>query len=289
MTIQYAKHFPLLIACSIVLSANCADKSAPPPEYPPMHQAHASACKSKHHKKATPAKSPKPVLVSVSRGQRTPIEGQTPQIALTAPKNGSLIKKGPVTVSYKLNHWELSAKGNHVHLIVDNEPYIALRDVSKPLDLVAVVHDNLGHPLSEGSHVIRTFPSRATHESVKVGTPFAMTVFHYKNKSKAFAFDEKAPLLTYSRPKGCYPAGEPILLDFYLTNVATLAADGMKVKYTIDGTTNGMITSWVPHFIENLAEGEHQIQLLLLDKDDKQVEGMFNDTTRTISVKKTCD
>ena len=39
--------------------------------------------------------------------------------------------------------------------------------VVAPIDLDAVMQQNLGHGLTEGTHVIRMFPSRGHHESVK--------------------------------------------------------------------------------------------------------------------------
>ena len=76
------------------------------------------------------------------------------------------------------------------------------------------------------------------------------------------------------------------LLDFFVTN-AQLAPDGHRVRWTLDGQT-GEITSWVPHFIDNLAEGEHSLQLQLVGADGQPVAGPFNDTTRTFTVAASC-
>ncbi len=78
-----------------------------------------------------------------------------------------------------------------------------------------------------------------------------------------------------------------MLLDFYLDNV-DLAPDGHKVRYTIDDVS-GEITSWTPHYIENLPVGEHQIRLTLIGPDGEPVPGLFNDTTRTFSVAESCE
>src|SRR5262249_13528691 len=159
------------------------------------------------------------------------------------------IASGPVNVRVTLRNWVLAADpGNHVHFIVDNEPYIAVRDVSHPVDLAALVHDNLGHDLAPGTHVLRIFPSRGQHESVKDAHAFASVTFVYGQPTAGFTFDAHAPLLTYSRPKGCNVSGSRVLLDFFLTNVPALAADGTRVHYTIDGSTSGDIVVWQPHF-----------------------------------------
>lgn len=231
----------------------------------------------------TPPAPPPPMVV---QGVTTAIEGETPTLRVTAPRAGQTIRSGPVTVRFTLQHWELaSPAGPHVHVIVDNEPYMAVR-ATEPFDLAALVQQNLGHPLAEGTHVLRMFPSRGQHESVKSEGAFAVVVFHYGHATEGFSFDPAAPLLTFSRPKGCNPMGTHVLLDFFVSH-AELGTDAYRVRYTLDGTT-GLITSWLPHWLENLSEGEHTIRLELLDMAGNPVPGMFNDTTRTFTVAGTC-
>ncbi|HEY8432336.1 MAG TPA: hypothetical protein VIL20_28380 [Sandaracinaceae bacterium] len=226
--------------------------------------------------------------VRVVAGERTPIEGAAPTIRITAPRNGQRIARGDVMLRLTLRNWPLEPEpGRHVHVIVDNEPYIAVRDVSQPINLNQLVQQNLGHELAQGTHVVRVFPSRGHHESVKTDGAFAVVVFHYGAPTEGFSFDPSAPLLTYSRPKGCNPAGERVLLDFYLSNVE-LSRDGHRVRYEIDGE-GGEITEWVPHWIENLPIGEHTIRLTLVDAQGQGVPGPFNDTTRTITIAESCN
>lgn len=231
---------------------------------------------------------PPPPPITVVAGEHTPIEGGAqPTLRITAPRANQLIRSGPVQVRAQLQGWPLeSPQGPHVHLIVDDEPYIAIRDLSQPLDLGALVQQNLGHELAEGTHVLRMFPSRGHHESVKTPGAFAMVVFHYRSRTEGFAFDPATPLLTYSRPKGCNPAGQRVLLDFYLTNTE-IGADGNRVHWTIDDRS-GDITQWVPHWIENLGEGEHRISLELRGPDGNPLPGPFNSTQRTFTVSSSC-
>ncbi len=227
--------------------------------------------------------------VRVVAGERSAIEGAAPGLRITAPRNNQRIASGDVSLRVQLRNWELEPEpGRHVHVIVDNEPYIAVRDVSQPLNLNQLVQENPGHELAQGTHVVRVFPSRGHHESVKRDGAFATVVFHYGQPTEGFTFDRSAPLLTYSRPKGCNPAGERILLDFFLSN-AELSADGTRVRYDIDdGGLTGDITSWDPHWIENLPVGEHTIRLTLVNAEGEPIPGPFNDTTRTIRVAASC-
>lgn len=229
-----------------------------------------------------------PAPVQVIAGERSPIEGNAPRIRILAPRNNQVVARGNVSLRLRLSGWDLQpAPGQHVHVIIDDEPYIAVRDVSSPIDLNALVQENLGHELAEGSHVVRVFPSRGHHESVKTSGAFASAVFHYRSRTDGFSFDSGAPLLTYSRPKGCGTAGERLLLDFQVRNVE-LAEDGHHVRYTI-GSVEGDITSWAPHWIENLRPGEHTIRLRLVTNTGELVPGPFNDTTHTIRVAASCD
>ncbi len=284
-----------LVLLSLSVLAACGGSEERQPEYPPVEDTDRSAdemglASTETTRETAPEETPPAVAapppVMVVAGEHTPIEGATPSLRVTAPRAGQTIRSGPVTVRFTLRDWELaSPQGPHVHVIVDNEPYIAVR-ATEPFDLAALVQTNLGHPLAEGTHVLRMFPSRAQHESVKDAGAFAVVVFHYGHRAEGFAFDPTAPLLTYSRPKGCNVSGSRVLLDFFVSN-ATLAPDQHRVRYTLDGTS-GVITSWAPHYFENLADGSHEIRLELLGADGTPVAGPFNDTTRTFTVAASC-
>jgi hypothetical protein len=229
-----------------------------------------------------------PPPITVIAGESTPIDGAMASLMLMAPRAEQVITRGGVTVRVRLNNWPLAADpGNHVHFIVDDEPYFAVRDLSQPVDLAALVRTNLGHELAEGSHVLRMFPSRPQHESVKSAAAFQAVSFAFRTATPGFSFNPSAPLLTYSRPKGCNVLGQRVLLDFFVTNAA-LSAEGFKVRYAIDDAASGEISRWVPHFIENLPEGEHRLRLTLIGADGQPVAGPFNDTTRTFTVAASC-
>lgn len=227
--------------------------------------------------------------VRVVAGTSEAIEGTTPRLSISRPTNGQTIRRGDVSLSLSLSSWTLAPDpGRHVHVIVDDEPYIAVRDVSSPINLNQLVQENLGHELAEGTHVVRVFPSRGHHESVKTEGAFAMVMFHYRSATEGFELDAAAPLLTYSRPKGCSVSGERLLLDFYVSN-AQLSADGYRVHYSIDDAIEGDIASWVPHWIEGLPNMSHTIELTLIGADGEPVPGPFNNTRRTVRVASSCD
>jgi hypothetical protein len=167
-----------------------------------------------------------------------------------------------------------SAKGQHIHFILDNQPYQA----SYSPDITV--------NLKPGHHVLLAFLSRSYHQSIKTHAAYILKEFDVAEKSPD-QFDAKAPHIFFSRPKGEY-VGERetkrILLDFYLVN-CTLSENGYKVKATINDA-EFILTKWEPYFIEGLRLGENKVKLELLDKNNKPVQTEYNGTGRIFKLVK---
>ena len=86
-------------------------------------------------------------------------------------------------------------------------------------------------------------------------------------------------------PEGRVPAADanPLLLDFYLTDV-TLAPDGHRVHYWIDGANEGDITAWSPHHIANLGARRAQGHARAARRAERAGPGQFNRTERDITI-----
>src|SRR6267143_3373467 len=177
----------------------------------------------------------KPVLKIISPAKNAVINGSTVNVKLelSGDLKGYMPHKDPAT-----------GKGNHIHDILDNQPYEAYYDTTQPFELRNV---------TEGKHTLRVFPSRPWHESYKSDGNFQMVEFTVKGggdaskptttkdgqtmasptkspaakaetsksatattsatparegkdyaPSKGGEVDPTKPLLTYSRPKGEY-------------------------------------------------------------------------------------
>jgi len=184
-----------------------------------------------------------------------------------------------------------SKLGQSIHVIVDNKPYFARTGPSlSPFDeegnyYEAMYRFKIPYPLSQGEHFLRVFPARSYGESLKEKGCFAATNFFVQNKRVNEKMNLNAPYLTYNEPSGFLNIKdkEPVLLDFYLTNVA-LSKDGYFVRLTIDGKIKRKLTKWTPYYIYGLKKGKHTIRLELMDKDLKKVTGFFNDTTRSFTI-----
>jgi hypothetical protein len=239
----------------------------------------------------------KPVLKIVSPADGSMVEGSTVQVrlTLTGDLKGYQPHKDPTTGS-----------GNHIHVILDDNPYEAYYDLNEPFELKNV---------TPGKHLLRVFPSRPWHESYKNDGAFQMAMFTVKGGGDAskptttgtgqtmannnsnqnsvpqsIEVDRTKPLLTYSRPKGEYKGEEadPIMIDFWLSN-AKLKGDGgeYRVRYIIDDDEPRFMDKWEPIWLTAWLNGKHTVRLELIGPDGWPFRnGSLNITTREITVLK---
>lgn len=250
----------------------------------------------------------KPTIKIVSPAKDAVINGSKVEVKLdlSGDLKGYMPHKDPAT-----------GKGNHIHVILDNQPYEAYYELGQPFELRNVV---------AGKHTLRVFPSRPWHESYKDDGAFQMVTFTVKGggdatkptttnsgqtvaspspapspatppregkdyaASTAGDVDPTKPLLTYSRPKGEYKGedADPIMIDFWLAN-AKLKGDGgeYRIRYIVDDDEPKFIEEWEPIWLAGWISGKHSVLVELLDKDDKPVDnGGYNSTKRDITVVK---
>ena len=157
-----------------------------------------------------------------------------------------------------------SAKGQHIHFIVNNYPYSAH------------YNEKFSKKLEGDSNVILAFLSRSYHESVKNSNAYVLI------QTGNEQIDLTDEFLFYSRPKGTYKGvdTEKLLLDFYLVNT-NLSSTGNKVKATIQDT-EFIIEEWAPYYIEGLPKGEIKIKLELIDASGNLIDSPFNPSNRTV-------
>jgi hypothetical protein len=216
----------------------------------------------------------RPQSIKDKMAQRGEQDSAAPTLTIAEPKEGATVQGSTVKLSLKLagdlkgyepHKDPATGMGNHIHVILDNQPYEAYYELGQPFELRNV---------SEGAHTIRVFASRPWHESYKNAGNFQMVSFNVKGggdasrptttntgqkmadnanaakpaaspsaspaasptpahegkdmqPSTAGAVDRTKPLLTYSRPKGEYkgPDADAIMIDFWLSN-AKLQGDG---------------------------------------------------------------
>lgn len=234
--------------------------------------------------------------IQIQQGERSPaIEGAAAQI--TTPADSAVLDSADADVVVQAENFETgvqtdtdradeiatSDKGQHLHVIVDNEPYMANYEAGVPFDIGS---------LEPGPHTLFVFPSRAYHESVKGPEAYDLVNFYVQEESGDFMLAPDDSAIVYSRPKGTYKGDDAdrIMLDFYLHNVE-LSEDGYRARYTIHSTgaeagevASITLTEWAPAFVTGLSSGTYEVNLQLLDSAGNVVSGPFNDTTREITV-----
>lgn len=165
-----------------------------------------------------------------------------------------------------------SAKGQHIHLIVDNEPYVAKYE------------STFEHPMPDGESHVLTFLSRSYHESIKTEAAHrAMKVTSFEGKFTN-STDITEPMLFYSRPKGTYTGQretENVMLDFYPVNASL--GNEYQVKADINGK-EFMIDEWKPYFIKGMPMGENTVTLTLM-QGDSVVDTPLNPVRRTFTLR----
>ncbi len=164
-----------------------------------------------------------------------------------------------------------SAKGQHIHVIVDDQPYVAQYSYE------------FGHNVTDGEHYILAFLSRSYHESIK--DVFAYNAVQATVKDKTIQDMQKisGPMLFYSRPKGTYVGKDAknIMLDFYFIN-GVLGTD-YSVQVDVAGETFN-VKDWQPYILNGLPYGENTVTLTLLDAEGKKVNSPFNPVSRTFTL-----
>jgi hypothetical protein len=197
-----------------------------------------------------------PSRIKDMMAQRGEQDEASPTLRIVEPRAGGTLTSSTVPVrlelggelkGYKPMKDPTTGMGNHIHVILDNQPYEAYYDLGQPFELRNV---------ADGKHTLRVFASRPWHESYKNDGSFQMVEFTVSGgggdaskptttgsgqtmadnrpananaananaaanantapqregkdmpTSQAGAVDRAKPLLTYSRPKGEYKGAE---------------------------------------------------------------------------------
>ena len=123
---------------------------------------------------------PRPQTIEELMKQRGEQDQAQPTLRVIAPANNSTVNGSKVEVKLDLagdlkgyvpHKDPATGKGNHIHVILDNQPYEAYYNLDQPFELRNV---------AEGKHTLRVFPSRPWHESYKNEGAFQIVTFTVK-------------------------------------------------------------------------------------------------------------
>ena len=209
-------------------------------------------------------------------------------LEMTGPTEGETLPSGDsIGFTYNVTNYELSVptpdadqkmlaaspKGQHIHLILNNEPYHAIYDP-----------ETFKLALDDGHYVAISFLSRSYHESVKNPEAYKISQFTV-GEGESEEVDLSAPMLFYSRPKGTYsgPDTERVLFDFYLANTE-IGPGGNQVRVTVNGDTTMMVDEWRPYILEGLPMGENTVKIELVDSTGTLIDSPINEEERTFTL-----
>lgn len=235
--------------------------------------------------------------VQIEVGDRSP-EIPDVETEIVVPEEGDVLEEPDTSVVVSVENLEIGAQtetmraetianspdGQHTHIILNNEPYLANYENNEPFDVGT---------LDEGAHSMFVFASRSYHESIKGDDAYDMVNFYVGEEEGEFMLEPDDEAVIYSRPKGTYSGADAnrIMLDFYLLNVE-LSENGHHVHYAIHDADAAndepldtiTLTEWTPAFVTGLEPGTYVVSLELRDEDGDVVPGEFNSTQQEIEV-----
>src|SRR5687767_12873636 len=221
----------------------------------------------------------RPQAIKDQMTQRGEQDEAAPVLRIVEPAANATVRGSTVRVRLNLSgdlkgyqpHKDPATKmGNHIHVILDNQPYEAYYELGQPFELRNV---------SAGAHTLRVFASRPWHESYKNEGSFQMVSFNVEGggdpsqptttatgqkmadnraananapaantnanaatpaattegkdmpPSTGGAVDRSKPLLTYSRPKGEYTGADAnSIMIDFWLSNAKLQGDGGEYR-----------------------------------------------------------
>ncbi|MEM9674526.1 MAG: phosphopeptide-binding protein [Cyclobacteriaceae bacterium] len=226
-------------------------------------------------------------MLSISPAPASP-EYADAMLTVTGPSDGSVLASGDsIEFTYNATNYELgvitsdadqkplanSGKGQHIHLILNNNPYYAIYEP-----------EGFKLALDDGHYVALSFLSRSYHESVKNPEAYKVSQFTV-GEGDSEEVDLSQPMLFYSRPKGTYTGAdtESVLFDFYLANTE-IGPGGNQVKVSINSDTTFMVDQWQPYVINGMPMGDNTIKIELVDSNGNLIDSPMNSVERTFTL-----
>jgi len=241
---------------------------------------------------STPRKrQPAPKITEVSPPEaiqklRPILETYQPQVTILNPQPNQTLQETALILKLDVQDLPIYqdpnlALGPHLEIILDNQPYTTLYDLSEPVTFTN---------LNPGTHTLRVFATTPWGESFKNEGAYAQTTFHVFTPTEDQIPNPNLPLLTYSNPISTYGA-QPILLDFYLTNaplhvVAQENPDDEILDWRIRASVNGeefILDRWEPLYLKGFDPGNNWVKLEILDELGNPIHNVFNTTARLVT------
>ncbi|WP_298614440.1 hypothetical protein [uncultured Thermosynechococcus sp.] len=203
-----------------------------------------------------------------------------PRLKILSPETNQTLQSRNVAVHLSLQGLPIfqdqrTGLGPHVEVVLDDLPSRSVYDLSKPIEF---------SDLEPGTHLLRAFVVYPWGESWKNPLAYAQTTFHLYTADE----DTRAanlPLLTYNQPTGTYGA-EPVLLDFYLSNLPLDRQLNNEKVWQVRCTINGQsftVDRWQAYYLTGLQPGDNWVRLELLDGNGQRIPSPYNPITHLVT------
>ena len=155
-----------------------------------------------------------------------------------------------------------SDQGQHLHVIVDKQPYSAQYEPA------------FDFKISDGQHHLLAFLGKSYHESLKTPQARIARLIDVEDGNITNEWNIPTPTLFYSRPKGTYVGedAKKVLIDFYPVNINI--GEDAKIKLQINGEQY-YLYEWKAYFIEGLPYGDNSIGIQLVDLNGQPINGVI--------------
>lgn len=185
------------------------------------------------------------------------------------PARGAIVEVKLEVRNYETFQDPKTKCGQGIAIMFDNLPAAVHYEPSKPWAFRNV---------PKGTHTIRAFAVRPWGESIKEPGAFAMVTFNVVEADGKNATDPQAPLLTVSVPRGRYPKGEDVLLDFLVRGCTVgdkTVPGSCRVRYRISDLPEVSLEKPDPVWLKDMPVGKHAF-VVGLTKGGKLIDGPFN-------------
>jgi hypothetical protein len=192
------------------------------------------------------------------------------------PLQSAQLSENTISFNYNIKNFPLAttnAQSQYIHVVLNNEMVVAKNE------------SNFELPLENGHYTALSYLANSNHISLKHYGAGDLRQFSVGKKKYPTA-DLTQPMLFFNLPNTEYISsnGENVLLDFYVVN-AQISANEYKIKLQIDSNKTFYITEWTPYLIKNLKQGEHQIELQLIDEKGNALKNNFSTINRIVKIK----
>jgi hypothetical protein len=195
-------------------------------------------------------------------------------LELSRPLGNQVFKPGKVPFEFNVKNFALQ------------------KNTNAPSNLLIIL--NGGDPEGHHAPIFQRELTRGTYRTVAYlvdAQGFALKNFgNYIDRdflvgdSRPFPYSAE-PYLAINLPKNeqILPLGEELLVDFLVLG-GDLKLDGLKIKISINAHVTE-VTDLSPLRVANLPVGDYQVKVQLLRVDNKELEGPFSSSTKTVFVR----